>query len=1336
MAFVVILHLSPDHVSTLPEMFQRCTTMRVVAATDGAKVEANCVYVIPPGKLLSAAEGGLRLSDAENPVGRRTAVDIFFRALADTHGASAVAIVLSGADSDGAIGIKRIKEHGGLTIAQDPDEAEHSSMPRSAIATGMVDWVLQVKEMPARLLAYRARGKALRLPAEDGPQPAKFATPAPDEAEVALRDILAFLHTRTACDFSYYKRATILRRIARRMQVNGIDDLPGYLVHLRTHTGEAVALLHDLLISVTNFFRDREAFDALASVIPELFRGKVPGDTVRVWVAACATGEEAYSVAMLLCEYARELEAPPQLQVFATDLDDEVIRRSREGFYPDTITTDVSGERLRRFFVHESAGFRVRREVREIVLFAPHDLLKDSPFSRLDLICCRNLLIYLNRDAQKRAMEVFHFALRPGGRLFLGSSETVEDGSTLFDVTDKKHRIYVQRPGPRKALKIPAGLSTVARALELQERSRERPVVPRLNGEAGGPEAGEGRPELPLVSGVSASELHYHLVERLSPPSILVNVDQEIVHVSESASRFLHYSPGEPTRNLLRAVHASLRMELRAALYAAVQTQQPATAHGVTFEVGDEREVIDLLVSPLEALGREFLLVVFTAKPDAEVVAAEVSKSAQTDHVAQRLEHALETTKMQLRETIEQSEASTEELKASNEELQAMNEELRSATEELETSREELDSINEELTAVNHELTTKVDQLGHANSDLQNLMSATEIATIFLDSELRIMRFTPSAKGLFNFISTDLGRPLSDLSRKIEYPEIVSDAEQALAHLTSSQREVSAGERCFLSRTLPYRTTDDRIAGVVLTFTDITKRKQAEASTARLAAIVESSTDAIVGKDLRGIVTSWNSGAELIFGYTSAEMIGQPVARLIPAERQAEEVEILRKIGAGETIKSFETIRVRKDGTKVPISVTISPIKDASGKIIGGSKIARDISESKKNETALREAKNAAETANQSKDRFLAVLSHELRTPLTPVLMVASALEHDPDLRPQVREDIVMIKRNVELETKLIDDLLDLSRITSGKVELKSEAVDLNATVRQVCAICQSQVADQQVQLRVDLKEDVAVISADPARLQQVLWNVLKNAIKFTPAQGTVLVRTARISPDRCEVRVQDSGIGIPPDMLPRIFNAFEQGDAHITRQFGGLGLGLAISRALVELHGGTIRAESQGEGRGATFIVELPGQPPAAALEVPGPTEALPGVTPLRLLLVEDHADTARTLARMLKAKGFAVVAAGDVASAIAAAERENFDVLVSDLGLPDGDGYEVMRAVRARRLVPGIAMSGYGMEEDMRRTAEAGFTEHLVKPVSVALLIAAIRRVTNHRGGRDSPL
>ena len=445
-AYVVVLHLAPAHHSTLPELLQRHSTMPVRTATDAVKLEADTVYVIPPGKHLTTTDGHLRLTDLQPEHGKRVAVDLFFRSLADTHGPHATAIVLSGADGDGAMGLKRIKERGGLTIAQDPSEAEHASMPKSAIATGMVDWVLRVAQMPQRIAAYRSRERRLQLPPEDGPHPTPVESAAA-ERELRLREILDFLRARTGRDFSYYKRATIVRRISRRMQVGGVEELADYMGVLRTQPGEAAALVGELLISVTNFFRDRESFDALEPHLAERFEGKDADSTLRVWVPACATGEEAYSMAMLLLEHARQLEGPPTLQVFACDLDDDAIRFARAGLYPDTITADVSEERLRRFFTKVPSGYLVKREVREMVLFATHDLLKDAPFSRIDLLSCRNLLIYLNREAQARCFEIFNFAINPGGVLFLGSSETVPEGSPLFTPLDKKHRLYRQQIG-------------------------------------------------------------------------------------------------------------------------------------------------------------------------------------------------------------------------------------------------------------------------------------------------------------------------------------------------------------------------------------------------------------------------------------------------------------------------------------------------------------------------------------------------------------------------------------------------------------------------------------------------------------------------------------------------------------------------------------------------------------------------------------------------------------------------------------------------------------------------------------------------------------------------
>jgi len=922
MVFVVVLHLLPDHESTLATLLQRATTMPVVQAKNSVKVAPNHVYVIPPGKHIATTDGHLRLTPLEPEYGKRVAVDLFFRTLADTHGPNSAAIVLSGADGDGATGIKRIKERGGLTIAQDPDEAEHSSMPRAAIGTGMVDWVLPVGEMPARLIEYHARGQRLHLPPEEGPQPVESGVPIQkDEAEVALRDILIFLRTRTGRDFSYYKRATILRRISRRMQVNSLDDLPAYLAFLRTNPGEAGALLQDLLISVTNFFRDREAFEALERMIPSLFLDKGPSDTVRVWVSACATGEEAYSIAMLLWEYSRTLEAPPLLQVFATDLDEVVIQTARQGLYPGTIATDVNEDRLRRFFVPDHRGYRIRREVREIVLFALHDLLKDSPFSRIDLVSCRNLLIYLNREAQRRAFEIFHFSLNPSGYLFLGSSESVGDGSSLFTTSDKKHRIYAPRVAARVPLPVPVGPSTLLRAMEAQEKAGNGPFLPdSLRHPETDPAKSQLFPSPPEIfdkDSASWGKLHFKLLEHLAAPSILVNEEQDIVHLSPKAGRFLQFSAGKVTRNLLQAVHPMLRIELRAAMYRASQSGGPVRAFRVPIETDGKRSDIDLSVQPAGEIGANYFVIVFDEYP-ADGKGQIEHKNSDAD-AANQLELELEHTKNSLRVVVEQFEASTEELKASNEELQAMNEELRSATEELETSREELQSINEELTTVNQELKSKVEDLGQSNSDLHNLMGATAIATVFLDRELRITRFTPPAVDLFNFLLTDIGRPLTNLTPQLYYPELHADATHVLKTLIPIEREVrDPKDRRYLARIRPYRTIQDHIAGVVLTFVEVTALKRAEEalrrSEARYRAIIEQATAGVCETDFEGNITFANPRFVEIIGRPLEELLKLRIQDFIHSEDLPRHAELFAKSVASGSPFEIEERCAKPDG--------------------------------------------------------------------------------------------------------------------------------------------------------------------------------------------------------------------------------------------------------------------------------------------------------------------------------------------------------------------------------------------------------------------------------------
>ena len=830
MAFIVVLHLSPEHESNLAAILQRVTTMPVIQVNETTLLEINHVYVIPPAKHLTISKGRLNLSAMERQLGRHVAVDLLFRSLADHHGPRAMAVVLSGADGDGCIGIKRVKERGGLTVAQNPQEAEQDSMPRTAIATKMVDWVLPVAEIPGRLLEYRRREKLVRLPAET--TPADPQPPDEDVREKALRDVLSLLHVRLGHDFSYYKRATVLRRVGRRMQVNGIDEMAAYLEFLRFHPGEAGALQQDFLISVTNFFRDPEAFAALESEIPRLFQGKQGDDTVRVWVAGCATGEEAYSVAMLLREYAEKMDAPPKLQVFATDLDESAIQTARAGIYPKTIVADVSAVRLQRFFTKHTHGYRVQSALREIVLFALHDLLKDPPFSRLDLVTCRNLLIYLNRDAQGRAFDVFHYGLADRGLLMLSTSESADEAARLFEPLDKKHRLYVRNAAPRPSLPLPVGRpafasiqpspqDAVAAVAEDRGRASDDATALSASQTSFAPARGETRAG-------SWGELHLKLRDTLVPPTVIIDAGFQVVHLSQGAERFVHLGSGKATLDILRLVHPMLRHELRAILFRAAETRADVQVRDVPLEIGETPSVVRLQVRPAEHLAPGHMIVVFEESLDvASETASVINRSP--DAATRHLEDALERLNSQQRESVEQYEASTEELKSANEELQSRNEELHSATEELDTGREELQSINEELTTLNQEMKSKVDELAQANGDLQNLMASTNIATVFLDRQLCIQRYTPTALALFNLIPADTGRPLSDLTHRLDYPDIMADASRALEQLGESEKEIQGlGGNWWLARMQPYRSPPNQIAGVVLTFVDITKRKKAE----------------------------------------------------------------------------------------------------------------------------------------------------------------------------------------------------------------------------------------------------------------------------------------------------------------------------------------------------------------------------------------------------------------------------------------------------------------------------------------------------------------------------
>ena len=1316
MAFVVVLHLSPDHESHAAEILQRCTRMRVQQVHGPVELEPGHVYVIAPSGQLEMKGRMLAASTVKMPMGPRTAIDHFFRTLADVHRERAIGIVLSGMGSDGAVGVTRLKERGGVTLVQLPEDAQYDSMPKAAIATGMADFVLTVGEMPNCLVELWANASKITLPSEtaatvhaDVPESAEQAR----RSEEALASVLALLRRHTRHDFQHYKRATVLRRIERRLQVKTVPDLPAYRDYLATHPEETRLLLQDLLISVTNFFRDPESFQTLErDVIAGLFANRSPDSPVRVWVAGCATGEEAYSVAMLLREAADKAETPPDFQVFATDIDERAIAVARTGLYPSAIAADVAPARLKKHFTKEGGMYRVAKALREKVLFAEHNLLRDPPFSRLDLICCRNLLIYLERRAQINILEMFQFAMRSGGTLFLGSSESADTLLSSFTAVDKRHRIFRST-----ATNAPAHMPMLSavqepRTVVSREPNRER--------------------EAPTYA-----ELHKSSLEQLLPPSVLIDDKGSILHLSEGAGHFLERAAGEPSSDLLSNLAPPLRMELRTALYKSAQTAETVEVRGVHLVRSGTEVKVDVTVRPFNTEdGVRLVLVVFAESVEPAVPATATTGYEPNRELIKHLERDLQQLKEQLQYTIESNETSTEELTASNEELQAINEELRSATEELETSKEELQSMNEELVTVNQELKNKVEESDRINDDLLNLAGAIDIATIFVDREMRVRRFTPQARKLFNLLEGDLGRLLLDITHRLDYPGLDKDAVRAYETLREIETPVRSQDgRHYLARFLPFRTRDSTISGAVLSFIDVSNLRKAEAqaraSEERLMLAAQTSGDfAIITTDPRGIITAWNAGAVRLFGFTEDEAMGQHGAIIFTAEDRAQgapeqEMRTARAEGRAED----ERWHVRKDGSPVYCSGVTTPIgPDAQH---GYSKIARDATSNKREANAResqlmieKEVSRHAQELNRMKDEFLAVMSHELKHPLNLIHLNAEVLIRLPETQhlPAVTRAGNTIRQAAANQAKIIDDLLDLSRVNTGKLTLRVVPIDLRRTVEPIVNAMRADARAAGMDLTLEARNDPLVIVADPVRVEQIIWNLLNNSVKFSWKNSSIQVRISQEGSD-AKLEVHDTGRGIDPDFLPKIFEMFSQERTVYTSDTRGLGIGLSLVRDLVGAHGGRVEAHSEGLGHGASFIVWLPlNNPSLGDPQRPGGMGmSMKGV---RVLVVDDSQETLTVFGGLLRLEETQVDTADSAPAALELLRANKYDLLISDIGMVGMDGFELIAAIRSGQAapnIPAIALSGFGRDADVKRALAAGFHIHIAKPASLNALRVA---------------
>ena len=1303
-AFILIQHLDPTHQSMMVELLAGHTPMKVQQAADGMRLARNCVYVIPPGVYLSMRDGALRLSKPRERHGARMPFDFLLRSLAEELGERAICVILSGTGADGSLGLKAIKEKGGLVIAQDPGEAGYDGMPRNAIATGAVDIVLPVAKIPEVLAKY-SRQTYVRYGRSGAAAPR-------DRAEEGLAEIIELLRTKTSHDFTLYKPGTLQRRIERRRAMAAVADSGRYLDKLRQDAKELELLAKDLLINVTSFFRDPKVFASLAErIVPELVRRQAPDQPLRIWVAGCSTGEETYSIAMLFHEEIAAAGRNIKLQIFASDVDADAVAVAREGVYPESIVADVSPTRLARFFTKEDHIYRVVPTLREVVVFTVQDVLADPPFSRLDLISCRNLLIYLRPEAQEQVLLLFHFALREDGILLLGSSETVGSPGDRFEPISKTQRIYRHigriRPGE---VDFPIAAGTGARALGRQGAQMRAPQGARL--------------------GEVAQRL---LLDTYAPASVLINSKYESLYYLGPTDRYLRVVPGEPSRDVLAMVREGLRNKLRAAIQQASREHTRAILGGAQMKRHGASIAVTIAVQPVQSGGEELLLVSFLDEAEREPKAGRSVEQAEDVSRVAELERELDATRDELQSTIRDLESASEQQKAINEEAMSVSEEFQSTNEELVTSKEELQSLNEELTALNSQLQETLERQRSMSDDLQNVLHSSDVATLFLDSSLNIRFFTPATRSLFNVIATDIGRPLADLTPLTADADILADARAVLANLVPLRREIEGDSATwYIRRILPYRTQDNRIEGVVITFADISEIKAAErrieAARAYSDSIINTVRQPLLVLDGELRIVSGNHAFYRTFALTPEEAVGRPfaaasghLAGIAGLHAFLERVRVEPASIADYEIEAELPLLGRR-----VLLLNARLIHDG---LAGQAKILLaidDNTERKRVAEALEAAKRHAEQANLGKSRFLAAASHDLRQPLQTLSLLQGILAKkvkDADALKLVAR----LEETLSAMSGMLNTLLDINQLEAGIV--RPEAVTFA-------------VEDLLERLRTEFAYHAAarslgwhvvscrlLVRSDPRLLEQMMRNLLSNAVKYTD-RGKVLLGCRRRG-DRLRIEVWDTGPGIPEGQLQAIFEEFHQLDNPARERNRGLGLGLAIVQRLAELLGHTVDVRSR-PGKGSVFAVEVQlGRESAAHSPSQGRQEKKEedvrhGRT---ILLVEDDPAVREMLTFLLEDEGYDTLVAADGREALelVAGGPPRPDMVIADYNLPKGlNGLQVVARLQEilHQQIPVIILTGDISTHTLREIARHGRAQ-LNKPVKLRELMSLIQHL-----------
>jgi two-component system CheB/CheR fusion protein len=1284
MAFVAVPHLDPIHPSALSEILARSTSMPVIEIVDGQVIAPNAIYVLPPGRDVTIEDAVLRLQPRAVGVLHHP-IDLFFRSLAAARRHRAIGVVLSGTATDGTLGVRAIKGAGGITFAQD-DSARQTSMPHSAIADGFVDFVLPPHAIGAELVRIGRSPRTLE----------SAVAPQQDE-DGYVADILQTVRRETGVDFTHYKAGTLRRRILRRMLLKRTERLQDYAAIFAGTPGEARALHDDLLIGVTSFFRDPEAFAALMRTsFGRVLDAAHETEPIRVWVLGCSTGEEAYSLAIALTECAEAAGRSIPLQIFASDVNAAGIEVARAAVYPADISQDVSPERLARFFVKIDDHYRVIKSIRDTCIFSRHNVLTDPPFSRIDFVSCRNLLMYLEPVLQQDVIGNLHYSLKPDGVLWLGPADTITGHQDLFDPLDAKHKVFGRRAGS-------VSHPILRTALRLRR-----------------PDAGAGSQSGPGVPDV-LKESDRVLLHRFAPAGVVVSSSMEVLQYRGNVGRFVSPASGKASLNLMQLLDRRLHVAVRAAIARAKSEGAAVRDEDVHLASNDDGGVqsITVEVVPIGATPDGFLVLFEDASLSAAPSSRAASRSEEPagESTFARLTKELADTQAYLQALIEAQETAREELEAAHEEAQSANEELQSINEELETSKEEIQSANEELTTLNDELQHRNADLQLTNNDLVNLLASTDLAVVFVGSELNIRRFTSAAAHLLNLRPADVGRPFTDLRVNLNV-DVHDQIARTLRTLEPLEQRVQSGDGRWLSmRTRPYRTLDNQIEGVAIVFVDID-----EVVRARLYAesIVATGRAPLVVLDEQLQVVTANDAFYRVFDTGAPGIAGQSLFALGGGKWDVPDLRRLleRVLPQDNAVKDFQ-LSVDDHGQARTWLLDARRLQQRDGERPRILLSMEDVSERQHAEGLRQQRVNDLASADRSKNEFLAMLAHELRNPLAPIRTAAQILGM-PGAPPLAAANArVVIERQIRNMVRLIDDLLDVARITQSKLTLQLAPVELDRVLRRAVEMVERDIRERGQRIDLAMETDAVYVLGDATRLEQAFGNLVSNASKFSKKGGSIVVR---LHVEHLEhgaevfVHLTDTGIGIDPSVLPHIFELFRQGPES-PHHVSGLGVGLALVRRIVELHGGRVSVSSAGVEEGSEFVVSLP-------VLAHDPIDAHGDIEPLaaagevrRILVVDDNTDAAESLADLLRIYGHDVRAVHDGLTALELMPAFAPSVVFLDIGMPGLDGYEVAR--RLRRMPEGeqallIAVTGFGRLEDRQRSQEAGFDRHVTKPLN----------------------